>query len=160
MPVDSSGPQWYVSPRTPRPRILLAWHFARSFRRECVVGLPGIVLVAISIGLSAMTYWMFTSQVKGSHFPPMVGAADSFMSAFVFSMSRSSEHTHHTFDRQVSNLEGGCRPIHRGMSQLTLRVLSSATTRPPHKEAQARRTSDGRNYPSRHEIAHQVLTVH
>jgi hypothetical protein len=140
-----------LTPRTSRPRILLAWHFVRSFRRECVVGLPGIVLGAISVSLSAMMYWAFTFQGNGSNLSPegldliLVGAAGFVMSAFVFSMSRSSENTHHTFDRQVSDLNGGVRSNHRSKKKLTLRVLSSATTRPPCQILPARGTSDRLN---------------
>jgi len=128
------------------------------------VGLPGIVLVAISVSLSAMTYWAITFHVDGSRLPPegliptLIGTAGTVVSAFVFNMSRSSELTHHTFDRQLLSLDGGGRPIHQGIEKLTLRELSSATTRPPHQEqARARGTRDGRNgfdaareYVSRH----------
>ena len=128
------------------------------------MGLTGIVLVATLVSLSAMTCWTFTYQVNGSRLPPegpiqmLIGEAGSFVSSIVFSMSRSSEHPHHTFDRQIATREGGCRSLHPGTTQLTLRVLSSATTRPPHHEqARARGTRDGRNgfdaareYVSRH----------
>jgi hypothetical protein len=115
------------------------------------VELPGIVLCAISISLSAMMFWAFTFQVNGFRRPPaglflmLVGAADTVVSIVVFRMSRNSEQTHHTFDRQVSNLDRGCRSIHQGFKQLTLRVLSSATAHPPHhEEARARGMSDCR----------------
>jgi hypothetical protein len=140
-----------LTPRTSRPCILLAWHFVRSLRRECVVGLPGIVLGAISVSLSAMMYWAFTFQGNGFNLSTeglvltLVGAAGIVMSAFVFSMSRSSENTHHAFDRQVSDLHGGVRSIHRWNKKLTLRVLSSATTRPPSQILPARGTSDRLN---------------
>ena len=61
------------------------------------MGLLGIVLVAISISLSAMTYWAVTSQSKNFDLTSvgaimmLVGAAGTSVSAFVFSMSRSSE---------------------------------------------------------------------
>lgn len=109
--------------------------------------LPGIVLVAISISLSAKTYWAFTVQSNGVGLTTvgallsLFGAAGIFVSAFVFSTSRSSETTHHTFDRQVSDLNGGLRSIHQGMRQLTLKVLSSATSRPPRQILPARGTS-------------------
>jgi hypothetical protein len=115
------------------------------------VGLPGIVLVAISVSLGAMTYWAVTEQVNGSRHPRvgpillLVGAAGTVVSAYAFSMFRSSEHPHHTFDRQLLIPDGGCRSIHQGFKRLTLRVLSSATTRPLHQElARARGTSDRR----------------
>jgi multisubunit Na+/H+ antiporter MnhB subunit len=87
-----------------------------------------------------MMYWAFTIQVNGSRRPPaglflmLVGGAGTVVSAIVFRMSRNSEQTHHTFDRQVSNLDRGCRSIRQRFKQLTLRVLSSATTHPPHQE--------------------------
>ena len=71
------------------------------------MGLPGIVLVAITTSLSAMTYWAVTLQSSGFSrltvglIMMLVGAADTFVLAHVFSMSRSSEYTHHTLDRQV-----------------------------------------------------------
>jgi hypothetical protein len=148
LPISALGPslgltaamKWYILPRTSRPRILLTWHFARSFRRERVVGLPGIVLGAISVSLSAMMYWAFTPQVRGIRLasvrwiPEFDGEAGTAVSAIVFSTSRSSEHTHHIFDRQVSG--------HQSLMPPTLRVLSSATTRPPYRDA--RGTSDHR----------------
>jgi hypothetical protein len=141
--------RWYLSPRTSRPRILLARHFVRSFRRECVVESPGIVLG--KFWLSAKMYWAVTSQVDGSHLPPRGpilrrdGAAGKVVAAFVFSTSRSSENTHHTFCRQVSDLQSGDRSSPEGMMQPTLRVQSSATTRPPHQEARARGASERRS---------------
>jgi hypothetical protein len=114
------------------------------------VGLPGIVLVTISTSLSAMTYWAVTFQSSGFSrltvglIMMLVGAADTFVLAHVFSMSRSSEYTHHTLDRQVSELNGGSRSIHQGMGQLTLRVLSSTTTRPPRQILPARGASNRR----------------
>jgi hypothetical protein len=113
------------------------------------VGLPGIVLVAISISLSAMTYWAVTFQSKVFSLTGLImilfGAAGTFVSAFVFSMSRSSENAHHTLDRQVSDLKGGFRTIRQGTKRLTLRVLSSATTRLPRQILPAVGTSDCRS---------------
>jgi hypothetical protein len=71
------------------------------------VGLPGIALDAISISLSAMMYWAFTIQGNGTRLSPVRpiqmpgGVAGTQVAAVVFSTSRSSENTHHTFDRQV-----------------------------------------------------------
>ena len=93
--------------------------------------------MATPVPLSAMTYWTFTIEVNGSSLPSadliliMVGACGTVMSAFVFSMSRSSELTHHTFDSRVSVLHGGFRSCHQETMRPTQRVLSSATTRPP-----------------------------
>lgn len=114
------------------------------------MGLLGIVLVAISISLSAMTYWAVTSQSKSFDLTTvgsimmLVGAAGTLVSAFVFNMSRSSEKKHHTSDRQLSDLNGGVRSLHQGTKQLTLTVLSSATTRPARQILPARGTSDCR----------------
>ena len=111
------------------------------------MGLPGIVLVAISVSLGAMTYWAVTVRVNGSRHPRvgpillLVGAAGTVVSAYAFSMFRSSEHPHHTFDRQLLIPDGGCRSIHQGFKRLTLRVLSSATTRSPRQIFPARGTS-------------------
>ena len=99
--------------------------------------LPGIVLGATSVSLSAMMYWAFTIQGNGfrhspvKQIPLLDGGVGFVASAFVFSTLRSSENTHHAFDRQVSDLQSGFRSFHLGMRQLTLRVLSSAVTRPP-----------------------------
>jgi hypothetical protein len=113
------------------------------------VGLPGIVLVVISISLSAMTYWAVTFQSNLFSLTGLimilVGAAGTLVSAFVFSMSRSSENAHHTLDRQISDLKGGVRSFHHGTNQLTLRVLSSATARLPRQILPARGTGDCRS---------------
>jgi hypothetical protein len=99
------------------------------------------------MSLSAMMYWAIIIHSNGSTLPTvgllltLVGAAGFVTSAFVFSKSRRSENTHHTLDRQVSDLHNGFRSIRQGMMQLTLRVLSSATTRPPPQLARARGTS-------------------
>ncbi len=101
---------------------------------------PGVVLVAIFVSLSAMSYWAFTIQVNGIRLPPvvrvplLVGDAGTVVPAIVFSASRSSENTRHTFDRQFAELRRGFRSRHTGKMQPTLRVLSSATTRPPNHE--------------------------
>jgi hypothetical protein len=79
------------------------------------VGSPGIVFGAILISLSAMTYWASTYQRIGTRHPPvriirsLGGGVDIQLSAFVFSMSRSSEHTHHALTRQVIVSNGGFR---------------------------------------------------
>jgi hypothetical protein len=115
------------------------------------VGVQGIVLSTTSVSLSAMMYWAVTANGNGSSLHTVglilmsVGAAGTLVLAFVFSTSRSSENTHHTFDRQDPNLDHGFRSIQRGIEPLTLRVLSSATTRPPFQDgARARGTSDCR----------------
>lgn len=79
------------------------------------MGLPGIVFGAILISLSAMTCWTSTCQRIGTRHPPvriirsLGGGVGIQLSADVFSMSRSSEHTHHTLDRQVMVSNGGFR---------------------------------------------------
>jgi hypothetical protein len=79
------------------------------------VGLPGIVLGAISVSLSATTYWAFTVHANGLRLPPVTvnpllnGGADTEVSARAFSTSRSSENAHHTFERQVTVRTGGFR---------------------------------------------------
>jgi hypothetical protein len=111
------------------------------------VGLTGIVSSAISVSLSAMTYWAFTIQGIGSRLSTvgpilmLVGVAGIVMSARVFIMSRSSENHHDTLDRQVFDRSSGCRSVHQGIEELTLRVLSSATTRPERHKLPARGTS-------------------
>jgi hypothetical protein len=107
--------------------------------------------VAVSTSLSAMTYWAVTSQRRNfdlttvGPFMMLIGAAGTLVSAFVFNVSRSSEKKHHTSDRQLSDLNGGVRSFHQGTKRLTLRVLSSATTRLPRQILPARGTSDCRN---------------
>lgn len=79
------------------------------------MGLPGIVLGVTSISLSAMMYWAFTFQGDGSRLPPvrlnqmLDREAGTYVLANIFSMSRSSENTHHTLDRQVVASFGGFR---------------------------------------------------
>lgn len=116
------------------------------------MGLPGTVLVGISTSLSAMAYWAVTYQSGELSYRltlrplmKLIGAADTLVSALVFNTSRSSENEHRTLDRQVSNLNGGFRSIHRGTRQVTRRMLSSATTRPPRQILPAWGTSDGRS---------------
>ena len=112
------------------------------------MGLPGIVLGAISISLSAMMYWAVTSRGNGFRHSPVAqipildGGAGVALSAFVFNTIRSSDNAHHTFDRQVSDLRGGFRSVRLGMKQLTLRVLSSAVARPPRQILPAWGTSN------------------
>lgn len=85
-------------------------------------------------------YWTFTLHVNGLDLPPervilmLAGGAGNLAPAFVRNTSRSSEITQHTFDRQVSELSSGFRTIRQELMQLTLRVPSSATTRPPCKK--------------------------
>lgn len=61
----------------------------------------------------------------------LVGAAGIAVPAMVFSWSLSSDNVRRTLNRQVTELRGGFRTDHHEIKQLTLRVLSSATTRPP-----------------------------
>jgi len=113
------------------------------------VGLPGIVLVAISISLGAIVYWAFTFRCKGFCVTAvtawLIGVAGMFVPAIVFSTSRSSEKTQHTLYRQVSDLNGGCRSTRQRINQLTQGVLSSAITRPSRQILPARGTSDHRS---------------
>jgi hypothetical protein len=48
-------------------------------------------------------------------------------------------------NRQVTDLLGGFRTVHQGIEQPTLRVLSSAMTRPPSQILSARGTSNRRD---------------
>ena len=101
------------------------------------MGLTGNVLIASSISLSAMMYLAAMIDSDGSKLSTigiiltLVGAAGAVAPAFVFSMPRSSEDTHHTLNRQPSDLHNGIRSILQETLLMTQRVLSSATTRPP-----------------------------
>lgn len=95
-----------------------------------------------------MMYWAVTFQGNGFRHSPVKqilkpdGGADVVVSAFVFSTIRSSDTTHHTFDRHAYDLCAGFRSFRRGIGQLTLRVLSSVVTRPPLQILPAWVTSD------------------
>jgi hypothetical protein len=101
------------------------------------------------MSLSAMTYWAFTFSSDSfrlsivGQISTLVGGAGIFVSAFVFNMSRSSEKTHHTFDRQVSFLTGGFRTFRRGASDAE-RCCRPRPLVPHAKNAPAWGTSDCR----------------
>jgi hypothetical protein len=105
-----------------------------------------------TLSLGAMTYWAFTIHGNGLRVstvrlsPLQGGVANTHVLAFVFSMSRSSEYTHHTFDRQVVATHSDFRTNHRVTRQLTLRVLPSTTTRLPRQILPAREASNRRSW--------------
>lgn len=103
------------------------------------MGLPGMVVSANSVAVGAMMPWAATYQSHGFRLSTLglnlmlLGAAGIVASGMVFSWSLSSDNLHHTLDRKVTDLHGGFRTAHHEIRQLTLRVLSSVTTRPPRK---------------------------
>jgi hypothetical protein len=77
------------------------------------VGLPRTVSGVSS--LSATMYWSFTPHGNGTRLSPVRlnqmrdGGVGTEVSAHVVSMSRSSENSHHTYDRQIVARRGGFR---------------------------------------------------
>jgi hypothetical protein len=110
-----------------------------------------MVLSAISIAIVATMHLAVTFRGYGFRLPsvgPILmldGAVGIVVSAIVMGMLLSSEKSHRTLDRQVTDLHGGLRSVHQEIEQPTLRVLSSATTRPPGQILPARGTSNRTN---------------
>jgi hypothetical protein len=78
-----------------------------------------MVLSAISVTVGAIMYWAVTYQGHGFRLSTvglilmLVGAGGFVVSAIVFGMSRSSESTHHTLDREVTDSKGGSSSVHQ-----------------------------------------------
>jgi len=110
-----------------------------------------MVLNAISVAIVATMQRAVTFRGYGFRLTTvglilvLVGAVGIAVSAIVMGMSLSSEKSHRTLDRQVTDLLGGLRTVHHEIEQPTLRVLSSATTRPPGQILSARGTSNRTN---------------
>jgi len=83
------------------------------------MGLPGMVLSAIAAAAGAIMYWAVTYQGHGFRMSTVglilmiAGAAGFVVSAIVFGISRGSESTHHTLDRQVTDSTGGSSSVHQ-----------------------------------------------
>lgn len=83
------------------------------------MGLPGMVLSAISIAAGAIMYWAVTYQGHGFRLSTVgvilmiVGAAGFVVSAIVFGVSRGSVgSSRHTLDRQAVDPQGRASSLH------------------------------------------------
>ena len=83
------------------------------------MGLPGMVLSAISIAAGAIMYWAVTYQGHGFRLSTVgiilmiVGAAGFVVSAIVFGVSRGSVGSNrHSLDRQVVDPQGRASSLH------------------------------------------------
>lgn len=83
------------------------------------MGLPGMVLSAISVAVGAIMYWAVTYQGHGFRLSTVglilmiVGAAGFVVSSIVFGVSRGSVgSSHHSLDRQVTDGAGQTSSLH------------------------------------------------
>lgn len=83
------------------------------------MGLPGMVVSAISIAIGAIMYWAITYQGHGFRLSTVglilmiVGAAGFVVSSVVFGISRGSVGgRRHSLDRQVTDAAGQTSTIH------------------------------------------------
>lgn len=83
------------------------------------MGLPGMVVSAISIAIGAIMYWAVTYQGHGFRLSTVglilmiVGAAGFVVSSVVFGISRGSVGgRRHSLDRQVTDASGQTSSIH------------------------------------------------
>ena len=103
-----------------------------------------MVVSGNSVAVGAIMHWAASFQKLWTPSPLMglilmlAGTPGIVASAMVFSWSLSSDNLHHTLDRQVTDIRCGFRSAHHEIKRLTLRVLPSATTRPPRTNPPAR----------------------
>lgn len=83
------------------------------------MGLPGMVLSAISAAAGAILYWAVTYQGHGFRLSTIglilmiAGGAGFVVSAIVFGVSRGTVGTsHHSLDRQVTDSQGRSSSVH------------------------------------------------
>ena len=83
------------------------------------MGLPGMVLSAISVAVGAIMYWAVTYQGHGFRLSTVglilmiVGAAGFVVSSIVFGVSRGSVgSSRHSLDRQVVDPDGRSSSVH------------------------------------------------
>ena len=83
------------------------------------MGLPGMVLSAISMAAGAIMYWAITYQGHGFRMSTIgvilmvVGAAGFVVSAIVFGVSRGSVgSSRHSLDREVVDPQGRTSSVH------------------------------------------------
>ncbi len=83
------------------------------------MGLPGMVLSAISIAVGAIMYWAVTYQGHGFRLSTVglilmiVGAAGFVVSAIVFGVSRGSVGgRRHSLDRETTDGAGNTSSVH------------------------------------------------
>jgi hypothetical protein len=83
------------------------------------MGLPGMVLSAISMAAGAIMYWAITYQGHGFRMSTVgvilmvAGAAGFVVSAIVFGVSRGSVgSSRHSLDRQVVDPQGRTSSVH------------------------------------------------
>jgi len=83
------------------------------------MGLPGMVLSAITVAVGAIMYWAVTYQGTGFRLSTVgiilmiVGAVGFVASAIVFAVSRGPvRSSQHSLDRQVVDAEGKSSSVH------------------------------------------------
>lgn len=83
------------------------------------MGLPGMVLSAVSVAVGAIMYWAVTYQGHGFRLSTVgvilmvVGAFGFVVSAIVFGVSRGSIGSgRHSLDRQVTDSQGNTSSVH------------------------------------------------
>jgi uncharacterized membrane protein YciS (DUF1049 family) len=83
------------------------------------MGLPGMVLSAISVVVGAIMYWAITYQGHGFRLSTIgvilmvVGGFGFVVSAIVFGVSRGSVgSSKHSLDRQVTDAQGNTSSVH------------------------------------------------
>ena len=83
------------------------------------MGLPGMVLSAISVAVGAIMYWAVTYQGHGFRLSTVgiilmiVGAAGFVVSSIVFGVSRGSVgSSRHSLDRQAVDSDGRSSSVH------------------------------------------------
>lgn len=83
------------------------------------MGLPGMVLSAISVSVGAIMYWAVTYQGHGFRMSTVgvilmvVGAFGFVVSAIVFGVSRGSiGSSRHSLDREVVDSQGRVSSVH------------------------------------------------
>ncbi|NNN01777.1 MAG: hypothetical protein HKL86_08110 [Acidimicrobiaceae bacterium] len=83
------------------------------------MGLPGMVLSAVSVAVGAIMYWAVTYQGHGFRLSTVgvilmvVGVFGFVVSAVVFGVSRGSIGSNrHSLDRQVTDAQGNTSSVH------------------------------------------------
>jgi hypothetical protein len=83
------------------------------------MGLPGMVLSALSVAAGAILYWAVTYQGHGFRLSTVgvilmvVGGIGFVTSAVIFGVSRNPVGSgHHTLDRQVVDAQGRTSAVH------------------------------------------------
>src|SRR5664279_6649632 len=111
--------RWYCRIRTSGPRFLATSQLVRCVSRRSVMGLPGMVLSAISVAVGAIMYWAVTYQGHGFRLSTVgvilmvVGAIGLVISTIVFATSRRPAGARNrTYDKQVTDTAGRTAEVH------------------------------------------------